>query len=104
MDFYKGRLVDKFNLIVIVPEKEDRTTINQIIYQELVLGKIKHESRNKYIRVMGNLVEKGAEGIILGCTEISLLVGANDTSVPVFDTTYIHAETAVEIALGEKII
>ena len=102
MDFYKGRLADKFNLDVIVPEKKDRITVNQIIYQELVLGKIEQESRNEYIRVMENLVEKGAEGIILGCTEISLLVGANDTSVPVFDTTYIHAETAVEIALGEK--
>ena len=102
MDFYKGRLANRFNLNVIVPKKKDRKTVNQIIYQELVLGKIKNESRNKYIRIMENLVEEGAEGIILGCTEISLLVGANDTSVPVFDTTFIHAETAVEIALGEK--
>jgi aspartate racemase len=102
MDFYKGRLIDKFNLNVIVPEKKDRVIINQIIYQELVLGEIKQESRNEYIRVMETLVKKGAEGIILGCTEISLLVGENDTSVPVFDTTYIHAETAVEIALGKK--
>jgi len=102
MDFYKKRLIDTFNLDVIVPDKKDRMIINQIIYQELVLGKIKQESRNEYIRVMKKLVEHGAEGIILGCTEISLLVGANDTSVPVFDTTKIHAETAVEIALGEK--
>jgi len=102
MDFYKRRLADKFNLNVIVPEKKDRITINQIIYQELVLGKIEQESRNKYIRIMENLVKKGAEGIILGCTEISLLVGVNDISVPVFDTTYIHAETAVEIALNER--
>jgi len=76
--------------------------VNQIIYEELVLGEIKQESRDEYIRVMKKLVKRGAEGIILGCTEISLLVGANDTSVPVFDTTRIHAETAVEIALGEK--
>jgi len=102
MDFYKKRLIDIFNLDVIIPGKKDRMIINQIIYQELVLGKIKQESRNEYIRVMKKLVEQGAEGIILGCTEISLLVGANDTSVPVFDTTKIHAETAVEIALGEK--
>ena len=102
MDFYKDRLADKFNLNVIVPEKKDRISINQIIYQELVLGKIEQESRNQYIRVMENLVEKGAEGIILGCTEISLLVGKNDSSVTVFDKTYIHVETAVEIALGEK--
>ena len=102
MDFYKKRLIDTFNLDVIVPDKKDRMIINQIIYQELVLGKIKQESKNEYIRVMKKLIEQGAEGIILGCTEISLLVGANDISVPVFDTTRIHAETAVEIALGEK--
>lgn len=102
MDFYKGRLINKFNIDVIVPEKKDRMTINQIIYQELVLGKIEQESRNEYIRIMENLVERGAGGIILGCTEISLLVGEHDFSVPVFDTTYIHEETAVEIALGEK--
>ncbi len=102
MDFYKGRLTDKFDLNVCVPEKKDRIIIDKIIYHELVLGKIKQESRNEYIRIMENLVKKGVEGIILGCTEISLLVGANDISVPVFDTTDIHAETAVEIALGEK--
>lgn len=102
MDFYKKRLIDNFNLNVVVPEKKDRMIINQIIYQELVLGETKQESRDEFIRVMKKLVEQGAEGVILGCTEISLLVGANDTSVPVFDTTKIHAETAVEIALGEK--
>jgi len=102
MDFYKKRLVDKFHLNVFVPKKEDRTIIDQIIYEELVLGKIKPESRDEYIRIMENLVKMGVKGIILGCTEISLLVGKKDTSVPVFDTTYIHAETAVEIALGEK--
>ena len=102
MDFYKGRLTDKFELDVIVPEKKDKMIINQIIYQELVLGNIRNESRVEFMRVMEHLVEKGAEGIILGCTEIPLLVGANDISVPIFDTTNIHAETAVEIALGEK--
>jgi len=102
MDFYKKRLIDNFKLNVVVPEKKDRMIVNQIIYEELVLGEIKQESRDEYIRVMKKLVKRGAEGIILGCTEISLLVGANDTSVPVFDTTRIHAETAVEIALGEK--
>ncbi|MCD6576961.1 MAG: aspartate/glutamate racemase family protein [Anaerolineaceae bacterium] len=102
MDFYKKRLAEKFNLTVLVPKKEDRLIVNQVIYEELVLGKIKPKSRNEYVRVMENLVEMGAEGIILGCTEISLLVGAHDTSVPVFDTTHIHAETAVEIALGIK--
>ena len=102
MDFYKKRLIDSFKLNVVVPEKKDRMIVNQIIYEELVLGKIKQESRDEYIRVMKKLVKRGAEGIILGCTEISLLVGENDTSVPVFDTTRIHAEAAVEIALGEK--
>jgi len=102
MDFYKKRLIDNFKLNVVVPEKKDRMIVNQIIYEELVLGEIKQESRDEYVRVMKKLVERGAEGIILGCTEISLLVGANDTSVPVLDTTRIHAETAVEIALDEK--
>jgi aspartate racemase len=102
MDFYKNRLIENFDIEVITPEKNDRDKISDIIYQELVLGEIKSESKTEYIRVMDDLIGKGAEGIILGCTEIPLLVDADDTSVPVFDTTQIHAETAVEIALSEK--
>jgi len=102
MDFYKSRLTDKFDIDVIIPEANDQEKVSKIIYQELVLGDIRNESKNEYIRVMDDLVEKGAEGIILGCTEIPLLVSTKDASVPVFDTTQIHAETAVEFALEEK--
>ena len=102
MDFYKGRLSDQFGINVIVPELNDRKIVNQIIYQELILGKIEHKSQLEFIRIMESLVIKGAEGIILGCTEIPLLVGPDNINVPVFDTTYLHAKTAVEIALDEK--
>jgi len=98
-DFYKGRLIDKFGLDVIVPEKADIEVINGIIFEELVLGIIKEESKLKYIKIMDKLIKKGAEGIILGCTEIGLLIKAGDASVPLFDTTYIHAEKAVQLAL-----
>lgn len=104
MDFYKGRLFDQFEINVVVPDLEDRKIVNQIIYQELVLGKVEQKSRLEFIRIMDGLVEKGAEGIILGCTEIPLLVDPSSINVPVYDTTYIHAKTAVEIALDEKIL
>jgi aspartate racemase len=103
-DFYKGRLREKFNLEVIVPKKSDREIVNNIIYDELVLGQIKPESKVEYTRIMSNLIERGAQGIILGCTEIPLLLDPNEVTVPTFDTTYIHAEMAVEIALGERSI
>ncbi len=98
-DFYKGRLVGKYGLNVIVPEKEEIEIINRIIFDELVLGIIKEESKNEYKAIMEKLVEKGAEGIILGCTEIGLLIKQKDTTIPLFDTTYIHALKAVEVAL-----
>ncbi|MDO9545558.1 MAG: aspartate/glutamate racemase family protein [Pelolinea sp.] len=104
MDFYKGRLLDQFKINVVVPDLEDRTIVNQIIYQELVLGKIEHKSQLEFIRIMESLVSKGAEGIILGCTEIPSLVGPENINVPVYNTTYIHARAAVEIALGERLI
>ncbi|HHR5899592.1 TPA: aspartate/glutamate racemase family protein [Providencia alcalifaciens] len=97
--FYKDRLTDKFNLRVITPNEADRKIVHDIIYHELCLGIISDTSRTEYQRIMKTLVEHGAEGIILGCTEITLLVNAGDTSVPVFDTTAIHAQCAVEYAL-----
>lgn len=100
-DFYIGRLRDTYGLEVIVPTAEERTIVNGIIYDELCLGVIADASRDAYRRIMAGLVARGAEGIILGCTEITLLVGAADTSVPVFDTTRIHAEAAVAFALHE---
>lgn len=100
-DFYKGRLVDDYGLNVIIPDDSDRETIHCIIYEELCLGLIRKESRDKYIEIMNKLIQKGVEGIILGCTEIELLVKDGDCSVPLFPTTRIHAVAAVEYALGE---
>jgi len=99
-DFYKGRLSKKYGLEVIIPEQEDSKIVHSIIYHELCVGKINQSSREQYIRIIKDLVAKGAEAIILGCTEISLLVKQEDSSVPLFDTTAIHAESAVEYALA----
>jgi aspartate racemase len=98
-DFYKGRLVKKHGLDVLVPEEKDRLIIHEIIYNELCLGKIDQKSKDQFISIINRLVENGAEGIILGCTEIPLLVKQKDVSVPLFDTTSIHAEGAVEYSL-----
>ena len=98
-DFYKGRLINNFGLDVLIPEKADRDIIHRVIYEELVLGKIVDASRIEYQRIMNDLLAKGAEGIILGCTEIELLIKAGDSSAPLFPTTRIHAIAAVEKAL-----
>ena len=99
-DFYKQRLQQQHGLEVVVPTSEDMDIVHRIIYQELCLGKIVDASRLEYRRIMANLLEQGAQAIILGCTEISLLVGAQDASVPLFDTTGLHATKAAEFALG----
>ena len=99
MDFYKKRLEDNHGINVIVPNDKDRQIIHDVIFNELCLGKIKADSKKEYIRIINNLIEQGAQGIILGCTEIILLVQQNDIQVPVFDTTEIHAKAAVEKAL-----
>lgn len=100
-DFYKGRLARQHGLEVIVPGEEDRATVHRIIYEELVTGRIVPESREAYKAVMARLVDAGAQAIILGCTEIMLLVGPQDSPVPVFDTTAIHAAAATAAALRE---
>lgn len=100
-DFYKGRLASEHGLEVLVPDEADRAAVHRIIYEELVQGRVEPSSRETYRAVMGRLVERGAEAIILGCTEIMLLVGAEDSTVPLYDTTTIHAEAAVERALAE---
>jgi aspartate racemase len=97
-DFYKGRLIQNFGLDVLVPSKEDRDIIHRVIYEELVQGKIVDASRAEYKRIMETLIAQGAQGIILGCTEIELLVKQDDSSVPLFPTTTIHAVAAVEFA------
>lgn len=100
-DFYKGRLIENFGLDVLIPTKEDREIVHRVIYEELVLGKIVDASHAEYIRIMNTLLANGAEGIILGCTEIELLIKAGDSLAPLFPTTRIHAVAAVEKALEE---
>ncbi|ATM95065.1 aspartate/glutamate racemase family protein [Yersinia frederiksenii] len=98
-DFYRGRLMEKHDIDVITPDSADREIINRIIYEELCLGIISENSRQEYRRIMGKLEQQGVQGIIFGCTEITLLVNAQDANVPVFDTTAIHAKAAAEYAL-----
>ena len=98
-DFYRGRLASQFGLEVMIPDTKDRETVHRIIYEELCVGTIRPESRAQVADIMSRLVEMGAEGIILGCTELGLLIGAEDCRVPLFDTTRIHALAAVECAL-----
>ena len=98
--FLRGMLEERFNLRVLVPDKEDRETVNRIIYEELCKGKIEASSREAYVEVIDRLVQKGAEGIILGCTEIPLLIGPEHVNVPLFDTTALHAQAAVDQALS----
>ena len=99
-DFYKDKL-EHHGLDVILPTKEDRKIISDIIYNELVIGKILGSSKKEYLRIIDDFVENGAEGIILGCTEIGILVSSEDTEIPLFDTTPIHALAAVEHVLHE---
>lgn len=99
-DFYKGRLAAMFGLDVLVPDAADRVIVHEVIYRELVLGKILPESRAAFRGVIARLIERGAQAIVLGCTEIMLLVLAEDSAVPLFDTTTLHAKAAVDEALG----
>ena len=98
-DFYKKRLTVKHGIDVVIPNEEERELIHNVIYNELCLGITKPESKTRFKKIIRNLVSNGAEGIILGCTEIPLLINQEDVEVPVFDTTTIHAESAVEYAL-----
>lgn len=99
-DFYRGRLESKHGLEVLVPTQPDRELVHRVIYDELCVGKILPSSKIAYARILRSLAAQGAEGIILGCTEIGLLVSQEDSPVPVFDTTRIHAEAAVDFALA----
>jgi len=99
-DFYRGWLQSNFHLNVLIPSEPDRNTIHRIIYDELCLGKLVVESRDSFRGIIETLVQDGAEGVILGCTEIAMLVGPNDSAVPLFDTADLHARYAVEWALG----
>ena len=97
-DFYAGRLREKHGLEVLIPPPDEREIVHRVIYEELVLGIMRDESRRQYLQIMDNLRNRGAEGIIEGCTEIVMLVQQKHTSIPLFDTTAIHAQAAVELA------
>lgn len=99
-DFYRGRLADRHGLGVIVPDEADRATVHRVIYEELVAGRIEPASREAYRGVMQRLAQRGAQAIVLGCTEIMLLVGPDDSPVPLFDTTALHARAGIDRLLG----
>jgi len=98
-DFYRKRLVEKHGIETIVPDSDDRELVNSVIVEELCMGKLTDSSRRRYIGIIGRLAEQGAQGVILGCTEIPLLVKEGDVEIPLFDTTAIHAKAAVDFAL-----
>lgn len=98
-NFYKGRLSEKYDLDVQVPNREDRQLVHDAIYQELCLGSVPASTRTEFLRIIDMFAQQGAEGVILGCTEIGMLVSQQDTKVRLFDTTAIHAAKAVEYAI-----
>lgn len=99
-DFYRARLESTHGLQVVIPELGDREQVHRVIYEELCLGVVAEDSRRAYRAVIGRLAQRGAQGVILGCTEIALLISPADTPIPLFDTTLIHADSAVDLALG----
>jgi aspartate racemase len=98
-EFYKGRLKDKFGIDVLIPEEEERKAIHTILYDELCLGSINTKSKEKFQKIIANLKDRGAEGVILGCTEIPLIVKQEDYEIYLYDTTTLHAQAAVKFAL-----
>jgi aspartate racemase len=100
-EFYRGFLENNFALSVLLPDQVDRELIHRVIYDELCLGQVRDASRALFADIIGKLVCRGAKGVILGCTEISMLVGASDSTVPLFDTTQLHAQYIAEWSLSE---
>jgi len=98
-EFYKGRLAERHGLEVLTPDETGRKIVHDVIYDELCQGQVVEDSKRKYLEIINSLAERGAEGVILGCTEITLLVKPPDTGIPLFDTTRLHAEEAVRLAL-----
>jgi aspartate racemase len=99
-EFYRARLQTRFDLDVLTPEMHDRDVVHRIIYEELCLGRVLEPSRQAYREIIARLVARGAQAIVMGCTEITMLVNADDSSVPLFDTTYLHAVAAAEEAIS----
>lgn len=102
MDFYRSRMREH-GLEVLVPAEPDRTLVHDVIYRELTQGRVEDSSRTSYRRIIADLAERGAQGVILGCTEITLLVGPQDSPIPVFDSTRIHVEHALDLALSTSV-
>jgi aspartate racemase len=102
-NFYKGRLADKYGIEVLVPDQTQRKVVHDIIYSQLCLGEIRDASRQEYLTIIEDLYDKGAQAIVLGCTEIGLLIKQSDTEVPLYDTADIHAKAAVNLALCEML-
>ena len=102
-EFYKGRLIDNFGLKVITPNAADMQIVHEVIYDQLCLGEVRDDSRQEYLRIMGDLVAQGAQGVILGCTEITMLIKPEHTTIPLYDTTHLHALAAVDWALSEDV-
>jgi len=98
--FYRGKLEKQFGIKVLVPEEEEQAIVDRIIFDELCQGKIEASSRRDCVKIIAKLVGQGAQGIILGCTELPLLIQPGDVTVPLFDTTQLHAEAAVNLALA----
>ena len=101
-EFYRERL-RRHGVEALVPPPADRAVVHRVIYEELVLGTVRAESRAQYLRIIDGLLRGGAQGVILGCTEIGMLIGPNDVAVPTFDTAYLHATTAAEWAIGKDL-
>ena len=102
-DFYKGRLAEKYGLEVLVPQQAERNLIHRVIYEELCLGLVDADSKASYLKIIGDLADRGAEAVILGCTEIGMLVSQADTKIPLLDTTSVHAQAAVAYATEQMV-
>jgi aspartate racemase len=98
--FYQGRFIDAHGFDVLIPDSAERDVIHRVIYDELTRGVIQPQSRTAYVEIIERMAKEGAEGAILGCTEIGLLIKQSDSPIPVFDTTYLHAIAAVDFALS----
>ena len=99
-DFYKGHLEKNHGISVLVPNEEDRTSIHDVIYQELCQGEIRPTSRERYLEIVSSAINAGADGVIFGCTEVGLLITQDDLDIPAFDTTVLHANAAMDYALS----
>ena len=100
-DFYRGRLLSDHGLPTVIPDEAGRSAVHRIIYEELCEGVVRPDSKRQYIDEVGRLRKRGADGVILGCTEITMLIGQEDFDIPVFDTTWLHSKAAMDFALGD---